>query len=60
MTSSMQDLAHPEGHNYDTGSPHLTHLRPRNWIASTLRDLVREQFRTTSKVHTLEIGAGPT
>jgi len=58
MTGSMQDIGHPAGHNYDIGSPHLTHLRLRNWMVSTLRDLVAEQFRTKGAVRVLEIGAG--
>ncbi len=58
MTGSLQDLGHPEGHDYDVGSAHLTHRRLRNWIVSTLRDLVAEQFRRKGQVRALEIGAG--
>lgn len=54
----MQDVGHPEGHDYDIGSPHLTHLRLRTWMVSTLRDLVAEQFTAKKRVRVLEIGAG--
>lgn len=57
-TSSMQDLGHPAGFDYEPGSPHLTHSHLRNWIVANIREVIREQFSTSESVRVLEVGAG--
>lgn len=56
--SSLQDIGHPEGHDYEVGSPHLSHPRLRTWVIDTVRDVVTDQFTRRESVRVLEIGAG--
>lgn len=56
--SSLQDLGHPEGHDYEPGSPHLSHPQLRGWVIETIRSAVAEQFAAKPAVRVLEIGAG--
>jgi SAM-dependent methyltransferase len=56
--SSLQEAAHPEGHDYTSGSPHLKHLGLRSRIDASI---VREVARITAdrgQCRALEIGAG--
>lgn len=57
-SDTHQDVGHPEGYDYEAGSPHLSHAWIRNWITDTLRQLVREQFDRSGRARVLEIGAG--
>lgn len=54
----FQDEAHGSDHDYDIGSPHLTHPQLRSEIIRRLRVLVRERIEATGRARVLEIGAG--
>ncbi|MHA3704832.1 class I SAM-dependent methyltransferase [Jatrophihabitans sp. YIM 134969] len=56
--SRFQDQAHGEDHDYDIGSPHLTHPQLRSEIVRRLRGLVAERVAATGSARVLEIGAG--
>jgi 2-polyprenyl-3-methyl-5-hydroxy-6-metoxy-1,4-benzoquinol methylase len=56
--ASLQDAGHPEGHDYEAGSPHLAHPQLRNWVVGTIRAAVADLFGTRPAVRVLEIGAG--
>lgn len=56
--ATMQDLGHPRGHDYEIGSPHLSHPQLRNWIVGMLREVVYERFAAVGKARALEVGAG--
>ena len=54
----FQDEAHGSDHDYDIGSPHLTHPQLRSEIIRRLGVLVRERVEATGRARVLEIGAG--
>jgi SAM-dependent methyltransferase len=56
--SQSQERLHGEGHDYEHGSPHLTHLELRGAVLGRIRSLVADQFVRTGRCRTLEIGAG--
>lgn len=56
--ASLQEAMHGQGHDYDTGSPHLRHASLRNQIVGWIRSLVSEQFERSGACRVLEIGAG--
>jgi SAM-dependent methyltransferase len=58
VPTSLQDAGHPEGHDYEVGSPHLAHPRLRNWVVGTIRGAIADLFRRKGSVRVLEIGAG--
>lgn len=53
-----QDRAHPAGHDYDKGSPHLRHPQLRSMVQGRLEALVAEAIARTGRCRVLEIGAG--
>lgn len=55
---SMQDSGHPSGHDYELGSPHLSHPTLRNWIVAELRAAILGLTSPGRAVRVLEIGAG--
>lgn len=55
---NLQEVAHDVGHDYEPGSPHLSHPRLRNEILGHVRTLVRECFEKHGRCRVLEIGAG--
>ena len=54
----LQDLGHDGDHDYEPGSPHLTHSQLRRQIISTLEELVADGFAASNSCSVLEIGAG--
>jgi SAM-dependent methyltransferase len=54
----FQELAHPAGHNYRTGSPHLTHLHLYERLVATLRQAMGDTVARGLPATMLEIGAG--
>jgi len=56
--TNLQERAHPDGHDYDAGSPHLKHDDIREMISKSLRDAVTHQIKIKGKCIALEIGAG--
>ncbi len=56
--SSFQDVAHGADHNYEVGSPHLTHAGLRDMILTELRAAVAERMEATGGCRVLELGAG--
>ena len=56
--NTLQDVGHPEGYDYEVGSPHLAHSHLRAWVTESLRQLVHEQVERAGQVKVLEIGAG--
>lgn len=57
-TPNVQELGHPEGHNYEDGSPHLKHFRLREVVLESLRSAVRDILETKGQCDVLEVGAG--
>jgi 2-polyprenyl-3-methyl-5-hydroxy-6-metoxy-1,4-benzoquinol methylase len=55
---SPQDAGHRDDHDYEVGSPHLSHPELRNRIVETIRDVIRTQLATKGQARVLEIGAG--
>lgn len=55
---SYQDLGHPEGFDYEAGSPHLRHSELQRWIVTTIQDVIGEQFASGRVPRVLEVGAG--
>lgn len=55
---NMQDAGHLADHDYDVGSPHLTHAGLRNRVTTTIREIVTERLAATGEARVLEIGAG--
>lgn len=55
---NIQDVGHPEGHDYEVGSPHLSHPQLRTWVIDGIRAAVADLFTTRDAVRVLEIGAG--
>lgn len=58
MTSSYQEVAHPEGHDYTAGSPHLKHPRLRNRVVASLHREVQHIRSQSGQCRVLEVGAG--
>lgn len=56
--SRSQDQQHGTGHDYEHGSPHLTHLDLRTAVLERVRHLVAEQLDRSGTCRVLEIGAG--
>jgi len=56
--ANLQDLGHPEGHDYEVGSPHLAHPQLKTRILDTVRDVVAARMATTGRARVLELGAG--
>jgi 2-polyprenyl-3-methyl-5-hydroxy-6-metoxy-1,4-benzoquinol methylase len=55
---NLQDAGHRDDHDYEVGSPHLTHPQLRNRIVGTIREVVGERLTATGQARVLEIGAG--
>lgn len=55
---AAQQTGHPQGHDYDTGSPHLRHAVLRSMVETRLRRLVAERIATGNPCRVLEVGAG--
>jgi 2-polyprenyl-3-methyl-5-hydroxy-6-metoxy-1,4-benzoquinol methylase len=55
---SSQDAGHGDDHDYEVGSPHLSHPQLRNRIVETIRDVLRTQLAAKGQARVLEIGAG--
>lgn len=56
--SSLQELDHPEGHDYESGSPHLKHSHLRTRINDSLRAIVKSVLDRKESCRVLEVGAG--
>lgn len=56
--SSLQELGHPSGHDYEAGSPHLKHSHLRGRINESLRSTVRSILDRKNSCRVLEVGAG--
>lgn len=57
MPNFQQD-AHPEGHDYVAGSPHLRHNGLRNRISESVRNHIVEIEKQKGSCKVLEVGAG--
>ncbi|MEI6372284.1 MAG: class I SAM-dependent methyltransferase [Actinomycetes bacterium] len=55
---NLQEQAHPEGHDYESGSPHLKHTRLREMITASLRASVADAIERNGQCRVLEVGAG--
>lgn len=55
---NLQELVHCAGHDYEPGSPHLSHPALRNEILSRIRALVGERLARNGRCRVLEVGAG--
>ena len=53
-----QDSFHGAGHDYEPGSPHLTHSDLRHAVLGRIRGLVAEQMERRGRCRVLEVGAG--
>jgi len=53
-----QEYAHPEDHDYDSGSPHLKHPHLRERIQTSLREAVAQIIDQRGECRALEVGAG--
>ncbi len=56
--TSLQDAGHAADHNYDVGSPHLTHAHLRGMLIDTIRAVVAARQNAGETVRVLEVGAG--
>ena len=56
--ADMQGLGHPEGHNYEAGSPHLKHTQLREAICESLRAQICKILARKPSCRVLEVGAG--
>ena len=56
--SNLQEMAHPEGFDYESGSPHLKHTALRDRIAESLRLSIRDLVLGQGSCRVLEVGAG--
>jgi SAM-dependent methyltransferase len=55
---NMQEHGHPEGYDYDYGSPHLKHAHLRTMIEDALVASVSRIIARTGKCSALEVGGG--
>ncbi|MGI8677605.1 MAG: class I SAM-dependent methyltransferase [Jatrophihabitans sp.] len=55
---NLQDAGHRDDHDYEIGSPHLTHPQLRNRIVGTIRAVLGGRLAATGQARVLEIGAG--
>ena len=58
LAARAQELGHGSAHDYEIGSPHLTHPALRAWTLALVLDQIAGQFQRRSNVRVLEIGAG--
>ena len=56
--TTFQEESHPEGHDYERGSPHLKHRRLRTRIELSLVQEVRRLRAHRAECQVLEVGAG--
>ena len=56
--TNIQEIAHPEGHDYTGGSPHLKHAGLRARIEASLSEEVERIRGRHQRCRTLEVGAG--
>ena len=56
--ANIQEWAHPENHDYESGSPHLKHAGLKQQIMGSLEAAVREQIKLKGKCMVWEVGAG--
>lgn len=56
--ASFQDQSHPEGHDYESGSPHLKHSGLRGAVTQSLRSNVVRILNQAGSCRVLEVGAG--
>lgn len=56
--TNMQELGHPEGHDYVVGSPHLKHRELHDRLVSLVLSSVQDVARRGLPQDLLEIGAG--
>lgn len=56
--TNIADQAHPEGFNYDAGSPHLKHSELRAEVTESLRREVHRLLDAKGECRVLEVGAG--
>jgi len=56
--ANIQEWAHPEDHDYETGSPHLKNARLKRQIKDSIEQAVSEQIRLRGSCLVLEVGAG--
>ena len=56
--ANIQEWAHPENHDYESGSPHLKHAGLKQQIMGSLEAAVREQIKLKGKCVVWEVGAG--
>jgi SAM-dependent methyltransferase len=55
---NIQEWAHPEDHDYESGSPHLKYAGLKQQIMNSLEEAVKEQIRLKGTCMVLEVGAG--
>lgn len=55
---AAQDTSHPEGHDYEKGSPHLRHDKLRTMVEDRLTALVAQSIHRSGQCRVLEVGAG--
>lgn len=55
---NIQELGHPEGHDYTMGSPHLRHASLRSLITQSLSETIDSIRQSKGKCRVLEVGAG--
>jgi protein-L-isoaspartate O-methyltransferase len=56
--TNVQEIAHPEGHDYTVGSPHLKHADLRARIDASLRQEIERIRARDNRCRALEVGAG--
>ena len=56
--TNIQEIAHPEGHDYTSGSPHLKHAHLRAGINASLSQEVERIRARDNRCRVLEVGAG--
>ena len=55
---NFQELGHPEGFDYEAGSPHIRHGHLRQQVDASLSDMVTRLVSHRGQCRVLEIGAG--
>lgn len=55
---NLQDIGHPDDHDYVVGSPHLIHRQLNEWMVNTIRAAVIDILESKGRARVLEIGAG--
>jgi SAM-dependent methyltransferase len=56
--ANLQDIGHPDDHDYVVGSPHLMHRQLNEWMVETVRAEVINLLEAHGHARVLEVGAG--